>query len=524
MALNQVGARTEGDVFQGLFFWRQAADLLRPNSLVERVVLEHDEADGVDDVAVFYRKPGVNAGGWMVSADYYQLKYHVDNRDSYSTDALIDPKFINRKSSLLQRFHSAYRSLSSEHTGFRLHLASNWRWKDDDRLAQLLREYDGELPAKFFEDGPRGVLGKVREKWRTHLGLEDDNFRQFAKALRLQLDHFGRRDFKAYVYATLEAVGLQTPSADRAACPYESLVQQFLMNGPNCFDVVSFRELCEREGLLLTKGSSGTPQPPSVGVRSFLRFAERLELEVDEIICVSDNFEGRHLAPGGSWHTAASKVLTFLGNPGRRARLRAGPSTIALECHGSFALLAGWELSRNTGVNIAPIQKPSLEIWRLSTDAECDASWITQTVARTPDYQDIAICLSVTHDIRADVEAFLASEGAPQVNRLVLVSPIGGPSPLSVREPSHGYRLAAQLPRILSESRLSRAALAHVFFACPNALMFFIGQQREALGRIALYEFDFGIERDGSYSHSVSLPIEPRSLHQALEVPDDSSV
>ena len=68
MALNQVGARTEGDVYQGLFFWRQAADLLRPQSRVERVVLEHDKAAGVDDVAVFYRQPGVNAGGWTVTA------------------------------------------------------------------------------------------------------------------------------------------------------------------------------------------------------------------------------------------------------------------------------------------------------------------------------------------------------------------------------------------------------------------------------------------------------------------------
>lgn len=35
MALGQVGARTEGDVYQGRFFWRQAADLLRPTSLVD---------------------------------------------------------------------------------------------------------------------------------------------------------------------------------------------------------------------------------------------------------------------------------------------------------------------------------------------------------------------------------------------------------------------------------------------------------------------------------------------------------
>ncbi len=63
MAVRQVGARTEGDVYQGLFFWQQAAGLLRQNSLVVRVVHDHDDADGVDDVAVFHRTPGVNAGG-----------------------------------------------------------------------------------------------------------------------------------------------------------------------------------------------------------------------------------------------------------------------------------------------------------------------------------------------------------------------------------------------------------------------------------------------------------------------------
>ncbi len=370
---------------------------------------------------------------------------------------------------------------------------------------------------------PRGDLGKVREKWRNHLALKDDAFASFARTLRFQLDHFGRRDFRAYVYTTLEVVGLQTPSADRAACPYESLVQQFLMNGPNAFDNDSFRQLCQREGLLRDVSSDQT-RPPTIGIRSFVRFAERLESEVDEIVCVSDNFEGRHLASNGSWHTVASKVLTFLGDPERRTRLRGVPSAIALECHGSLALLAGWELSRNSGVDVAPIQKPSLEIWRPSPDAECDVSWVTQMFERTAEHQDIAICLSVTHDVRADVEEFLVSEGAPKVGRLLLVSPEGGPSPLSIKGPEHAYRLAGKLPGVLAEARPTRAARAHVFFACPNGLMFFIGQQRESLGRIALYEFDFGLERDGSYKHSLFLPVAPNSRNEAYEVPNDSPV
>ncbi|MFA5180586.1 MAG: SAVED domain-containing protein [Syntrophales bacterium] len=523
MALKQVGARTEGDVYQGLFFWRQAADLLRPRSMVHRVVLEHDEADGVDDVAVFYRDPGVDAGGWMASADYFQLKYHVDNRDCYSSAALIDAAFINAKSSLLQRFHAAYTKLTKEHIQFRLHLASNWRWKEDDKLAALLREYDGELPHKFFEDGPKGELGKIREQWRIHLGLDSDTFAGFARTLRLQLDHFGRRDFKAYVCATLEAAGLRTPSADHAACPYESLVQQFLMNGPNSFDADTFRELCKREGLLVETEPS-SPRPVSVGVRSFVRFAERLESEVDELVCVSTHFEGRYPLSDTSWETSASQVLAFLGDTDRRARLRAVESVVALECHGSLALLAGWELSRNSGVRAAPIQKPNLDVWRPAEGSTASATWVAKTVQKNKDIDDVAVCLSVTHDVYADVEEYLASAGAPPVGRIVVLNPEGGPSPQSIYGAEHAYQLAVQLPSVLASARPNRRARAHIFFACPNALMFFIGQQREALGRLALYEFDFGLERDGSYQHSLSLPIAANSVNETKEVPDDSSV
>jgi hypothetical protein len=107
------------------------------------------------------------------------------------------------------------------------HLASNWRWRDDDKLANQLREYDGALPDEFFYDGPRGALGKIREQWRAHLQLDSTAFTAFARTLRFQLDHFGRRGFKEAVCCKLQVVGLQAPRVDQAACPYESLIQQF---------------------------------------------------------------------------------------------------------------------------------------------------------------------------------------------------------------------------------------------------------------------------------------------------------
>ena len=511
MALGQVRARTEGDVYQGLFFWRQAAELLRQNrSMVERVDLEHDEASGVDDVAVFYADPGVNAGSsGMVLADYFQLKYHVDNRASYSSTAIIDPSFIRSASSMLQRFYDAYKNLSKTRTKFRLHLASNWRWKDDDKLACLLREYDGALPSKFFDGGPLSDLGRIREEWRNHLGLDIEEFVAFARTLRFQLNHFGRRDFKDYVYKTLEAVGLRTPNADRAACPYESLIQQFIMNGPSSFDEASLRDLCERERLLI----ESRPKEPkfTIGIRSFVRFAERLESEVDELVCVSDQFEGRHPSSEDSWKISTNRVLGFLSDAERRAKLRCTDCVIALESHGSFALLAGWELSRNSGSRVAPIQKPGLDVWRPDEEAPVDASWISRTVDKESMANDVAICLSVTREVYSDVEEFLSSPGAPPIRRIVILTPNSGTSPKSIKDATQAHHLAIQLPGVLNEARTNRRDRVHLFFACPNALMFFIGQQREALGRLSLYEFDFGFEREGSYERSISLPVEQES-------------
>ena len=142
MALHQVGARIEGDVFQGMIFWWHAAMLLRPSSRVVRVTLENDRAVGVDDVSIHYPAPGIDAGGRPCAADYYQVKYHVDHRTEYASESFSDPSFINATRSLLQRFHDARSRLGDADGWHRLHLISNWRWSAIDKLGPILRLSD----------------------------------------------------------------------------------------------------------------------------------------------------------------------------------------------------------------------------------------------------------------------------------------------------------------------------------------------------------------------------------------------
>lgn len=504
MALDSVGARVEGDVFQGLFFWREAARLLIDGSAVVRVDLEHDEADGVDDVAVFYTPPGVEAGGFLATADYYQLKYHVDQRSEYSSEAIIDPDFIGAKRSLLQRFHGAYQRIRPEHAGFRLHLASNWRWGDDDPLGKSLREFDGALPEQFFSSSTNSRVGRIRERWRQHLRVSPNDFDTFSRCLRFQTDHFGRRFFREGVHDRLARAGLRLPPDNRASSPYESLVQRFLIDKRASFGRDEFRRLCELEGLI-ANARAESRRSRTIGVRSFLRFAEDLDDDAGTVVSVVDKFSGRHPADATSWPAAAFAVEQGLSSSSLHKQLRANEHEVMLECHGSLALLAGYQLSRNSGALVYPVQKPGRVVWKPGAPY-VGPLWTRDELALDPAAHDVVVTLSITHDVRRDVDAYVRAAGIDAVARIDL-SPAKGPGPAAVEGADHAATLAAAVVDEMQRARPARTAVVHLFAAVPNSILFFLGQHREALGRMQIYEFDFSLERDGSYAASIAIPL-----------------
>ena len=504
MALGQVAARIEGDVFQGMFFWLQAAALLRPASGVVRVVLEHDKAAGVDDVAVQYAPPGINAGGRTCVADYYQVKYHVDRSSSYSASCFCDPAFIGATRSLLQRFRDARLRLGDADGWHRLHLVSNWGWAPDDALSPALRESDeGALPQRFFTAGARSAIGGIREMWREHLGLSEADFLDFAGRLRLAVDYLGRRGLKERLNDRLASVGLREIATDQAHNPYDSLTQQFLMNGTNEFDPASFRAMCGQQGLF---AESAPPSgPPVIGIRSFMRFAERLEDECSSFVCVAAQFEGRHIRAPREWHeSVAPAIAAFMNDPS----FRAAEHHLLLECYTSLAFLAGYELDRKSGAEVFPIQKGVRKnLWRPSMTVEGATTvrpgWTVTTRDVSLGAPDVAVAVSVARDVLADVTAFAAT--IPSLGAVVDVR-VAEFGPRAVVDADHAVALADALAEVIRRHRPSAGATVHLFIAAPNGLTFFLAQHRAALGRVQLYEFDFDGAQGGSYAPSLRLP------------------
>jgi len=500
-ALKTVAARMEGDIFQGMFFWLQAARLLRPTSLVNRVVFEHDQTAGVDDVVVYYDEPGINAGGFMCAADFYQIKYHVDRSNEYSVDAFCDPGFTGTTRSLLKRFYDVHRMLCLQGVNHRLHLVSNWDWSSNDPIGPLLRESkSGALPDDFFSAGPRSALGKARAKWRDHLGLEDAEFNGFARRLCLGVNYFGRREFRDYVNARLSSAGLREIPNDQKQNIYDTLYQQFVIDGTNEFDRASFRAMCEQERLIVPAAPSG---PPVFGIRSFIRFAENMENECRRFVCVAEYFDGRYVRDNALWDKAVRPdVEAFLSNPA----LRKQEHHLLLDCHGTLAFLAGYELDRKSGARVFPVQKGvNTTVWKPTgpgSPATAESGWRVEGSDLGKGPKDIAFSISVTHDITEDVREYLG-KGGVRVARFIDTRPVTGIGSQSVSSADHAVALANELAGIIRDSRPLNGGAIHVFCSAPNALLFFLGQHRGWLGELQLYEFDFEGIHGGSYTPSI---------------------
>jgi hypothetical protein len=500
MAQRQIAARISGDDYQARFFWYQAAQLLYPDTRTEKVILEHDEACHIDDVAIFFKSPGRLDGAFLSKADFFQVKYHVDHRSAYSADNMIDPTIIGSSTkSLLQRFFETYLALKERIPWFTLNLVSNWIWESDDNFAKSIRD-SGALPDEFFTASNKSQLGKTREAWISHLDTDASTFTDFGRRLRLKLNFFGIHDFNTALSDRLFRAGLEPLDPGNLVSPYDDLAKKFIVTGTITFDSDMLLSICRRENLVQKPAAPRTIR--TIGVRSFLPFAESMENETDAFVCVSENFDGRHARSDSSWNNATISIKMFLDS--QRGQLNKDHK-ILLDCHSSLAVLTGYLVtSRALAYPAGPRPKQDLQKPLLHTSSSDKGLWIQQLTSIQADAGNLAVAISVTHQISPDVLAFLKEQNIDGMNILEL-TPTTGLGPSSVRDADHALSLATSLIQIIrSHKNLAKRTL--MFISAPNFLSFFIGQQLRAIGDVDLFEYDFDGPEPRSYKLSISLP------------------
>lgn len=507
---NAVIARNQGDEYQARYFWVEACRLFQSYSKVERVAYEFDEARAFDDVVVFYSEPIGDERGHKITADYYQIKYHLSHNGAFSCDSLIDPAFINANSvSLLQRLHNAQQLLAPEGRGCRFTVLSPWIIQPDDPLAELISNNRGQLRLDKLYDGTglRGAMGQVREKWRRHLELEsEDALAMVLNPLRIEAGYWGLERLNEMLSDRLTLAGMLPVPSGQVHQPYDDLIRKLKAQGRNIFGREDLQRILTGEGLW--RGHSSEPDTAvQIGIRSFLRRAEHMEDETVEMLDLVPHFEGRYIRDTSLWRDAIfSQVRGFLAKYEATTRRH----HLLLDAHASIAFAAGYCLEVKSSANVMPVQKfqNRTQVWdpRQTANSSSYTGWINNDYATGSGGSDVAIAISITHKVLDDVTVYVARH-LPHVGRIIECYPEPEPSSTAIIDAGHAYWLAQKLAAILKLRAASeRSATVHLFAAAPNAFMFFLGQMARSFGACVCYEFDFDTSKPGAYQPSIRFP------------------
>ena len=508
--MRAVTARQQGDTYQGRAFWLKACRLFERHTKVATVGCEINDVPHFDDVAVVYSEPIRDAHGELVSADYYQIKWHVDHSGSLTCDALTDPSFVGSKStSLLQRLHEAATTISARNQIARFNFVTTWSIRPDDTLAKLVSGRDGELRLDvLFGQSNSHRFSQLVDRWSHHLGVDQEELRRVLARLRLCVNSYSLDRLTRTLSGNMARVGFCAIDHGSRSNPYDSLIGRLLSEGWKMFTAREIQSICEQEGLWT--GPDSGHQAPLVGIRSFLRFAEHMEDEVDHLLDLASLFDGRQIGTPESWNAEVGpRIREFVtGSVAPLTHCR-----LYLSAHSSVAFAAGYELDPKSGTQVSLVQNTAggRSIWEVSPGAATShtSPWSVSEITANPNGGDVGIVLSVTHDACSEVLAHV-QDHIPQLGQLLVFTIKPEIGPMAVKDGNHAWRLAQEVVRIVRERHPRRTPMGplHVFGAAPNGLVFFVGRLARSLGRIQLYEHAFESDWPTRYRKSLSLPTE----------------
>ena len=500
-----VVARWHGDNYQARVFWDNALNLLMPESCVVEVTFEAKGPRAFDDVVVKYDPPVPRSSSDRISAEYHQIKWHVERGGRFGYEDFIKPDFIGARSfSLLKRLQEAHRTApaSAQFT-----FLTTYRIKDGDPLAALISGNDRTLLVErlFVGRTDRSRMGKVRECWREHLGLTDDEeLRAVVDGFRVVEGHRSLQELREEINFKAKAVGLLACDAADSDFRYDELARQLKVRGLSGLNREALLEICEQEGLLVERPTE-LDQFLSIAIRSFLGpAADIVGAAPEDTLLLTDEFRQRYLQEGREWQRdIRPKVERFLqAAVKKRAKLR-----LILDAHASIAFLAGSVLHLKSGVETQLVQKGRVgtRTWRVDDDSAAKGDHFEIDEVQLGVGRDIAVGISVSQPTTAQVRGYVA-EKLPRVGKVISCTMPAGPGHQSVAGGEHAAALAEQISNhVRAVKEDDPDAVVHVFSAAPNSLLFYLGQQHQAIAPCIVYEFDFDRQAHKTYQPSFTV-------------------
>ena len=500
-------ARQSGDDYQANFFWLKAAALNHTPNKGAKIAWELNGTYGFDDV-VLYHDPAILDLGEEVSEEYFQVKFHVGHQKGFTCEALTDPEFIGaKKESILQRLYNHYTSDKNKFKRSRYYLVNTWGIDYSDTIHELL-DNSGRIKINILNQGTdASKFGKVRKLWREHLRISDEVLFDVLKSLVIKHGYDDEQRLKENLNVSLSHAGLKAVTYDTRSSQYVNLIQQLHKQGKNVFTWQELFDICKREDLIAERQQQARDYH-KLGVRSFQRGAENLHLEVDSVLCLQHLFMNRFIINETSW---SDEIKPQVESFAAKAIQIAKPLLIHLDTHLSTALYLGYCLdSKYGGLDITIVQKTNNGKlhWRPAANSTLETTnfWKFEEQMLEPGVNDIVLALSVTRDLKPDVEDFVASK-PNSFGKVIYGSILPSTGHAAIKDANHILKAAEELMSHVNVNRrgVLRSGKVHLLLSAPNAFAFFLGQQIRPLGQLTLYEFDFENARGGKYQEVITI-------------------
>lgn len=490
-----------GQDYQARIFWYHALRLLDRASGVMEVTFEATAPKGFDDLVVKYESPIPGSGPVRVSADYYQVKWHVHRGGRFGFADLVVPGFIGaKKFSLLRRLADARAGTGP---GSRFVFVTTDRIRDGDPLGALVSGEDRSLRVERLFDGSPD-MGQVRELWREHLRLSSDNeLRDAVDGFCVQ-EGYDLQEMRYLINERAKSLGLAACSDSSSDFRFDELAFELKKRKLNVLTRERLERLCHEEGLYAHPPVAEAAFLP-VAIRSFTGpSADIPGATPADTLLLTGEFEGRLLREGRTWQgDIRPRVEGFL----RAAVKKSHRQRLILDTHASISFLAGFVLDRKSGVAIELVQKGAgSQVWRLDEGSDARGAQFTVAEDCLGPNCEIGVAISLSHSTEDQARAYAVSH-LPGVGRLVRFNLPGGPGQQSVAGGAHAFALADQASRTIRAAKSKNPdAVVHVFAAGPNSFLFYLGQLWQGIAPCIVYEFDF--DRRGNRTYQPSFVID----------------
>lgn len=495
----------QGFDYQSRLFWSKVCELFLPFTKTARVEYEVNDLKSFDDVIVSYSEPIPFFDGKFKTKDYFQAKFHSHNTAPIRHSSLIDPAFIGATAdSFLQKLHNAHQRATAADEIYGFNLFSPSGIHPDDELSPVWNNFDGRLNIERLFAGTtnKSPLWNLRQLWAKHLGVSEDELRALISVMQI---HQGpnMQMLREQLNKDLVLAGLAPVDGNKLTFAYDDLVRKLHAAGTSMsFDRAQMEAIARAEGLWIGN-SQGYPSEKTIGIRSFLRFAEEMPNLTFDMLALDTYFSGRSLT--SSWNdTIRPEVSAFI----KKHESYGETVFVLLETHISISFAAGMSIDPKSSTKFIPIQKNEFrqpEIWSVSGNTVGGDNWSVDELAAKTESSQLAVAVAVTHPVIIDVQDFVDREldGIPCVAFTIRPNP----GFTSVRDGNHAYTLAMEMAQILNRVVKEGGITGiHIFAAAPVGFMFYLGKllRLPASCPITVYEYDFDAREKGAYRKAIT--------------------